>query len=207
MKVLLVGAATSPFLINFAIWLKKTNPDIIVHIFHKEPLKKEKKEYPYDKVLLNKFHSRSFWCRIKFIGFLIQPFLMNYALRKQLKKTKSQYDIIHFNRVFSSVVLTPSYYKKHCKKTVVTFWGSEPESQKILFSNSIYRKYLLIFLNQVDAIVGSSKNQYYSSELFPYLSSKYHWAKFGSAPMEYLKDCLQKNLRERLSNNLVLIQN
>ena len=69
MKVLLVGAATSPFLINFAIWLKKTNPDIIVHIFHKEPLKKEKKEYPYDKVLLNKFHSRSFWCRIKFIGF------------------------------------------------------------------------------------------------------------------------------------------
>ena len=49
MKILLVGSATSVYLINFTIWLKKVRPEISVHVFSKEPIEEKINKYPYDK--------------------------------------------------------------------------------------------------------------------------------------------------------------
>lgn len=157
MEVLLVGQADSIFFEHYTKTIKKFRPDINFDVFSIDAINGKYDLSSCEQIYINKWVCS----RIKDIRVLrtiLQPFITWFSLYRFLKLTKKKYDIIHFKWLIPGVILFPRILKRFTKKIIATFWGSEIESQKILYSKSLYIISLRNFLNKSD-IVASIKEE------------------------------------------------
>ena len=197
-KILLVGDGNSPFMKDYAFWLKKTaNYEIDVFSYTHMGMETE---YPYDKILDNNYKKYSSIYKIKKIGFLFIPFLTNFALLKALKQNNAKYDIIHFQWITPQAVLNSDRYKKYTKYIVATFWGDEPNNFKLLTSSNLYNRLLFKFIKNSDCVLGANASKFFCETLFKQLQPNFQWALLGSTPMDHLHNELTTKSREDAKN-------
>ena len=187
MKLLLiVGSANDIFIYNYAKWLK-ASMDVSIDVFELSPSDQQRysNEF-YDNVISAK------GCGIPKIRVFIDAFLKSWQLTRFIRG--KEYDIIHCHWITPPIVITKEL-KEHCSKLVVSFWGGEFESQKILYSRKLYRLFLNRLTKQVDCVINESDSKQYILNNIPLYKGSYKTAVLGSAPLEFLYGIIKNETR------------
>lgn len=179
-KLLLVGDASSIFFVEYVKAIKKYM-DIHVTVYSPFPDKKNYNNYPYDRVIFDDF-TNSKLGTTKVIGYQLRPFIFRKRFFDFLKKDRLIYDIIHIQWLLPSWTISPKMFHRFGKKLIVSFWGGEVESQKILFSSQLYLYNLGRLLSEADAGIGTTAivNEYVKKR-YPQLQNKCNFGILGSS--------------------------
>jgi|LSQX01.1.fsa_nt_gb hypothetical protein len=195
MEVLLVGQADSIFFEHYTKTIKKQRPDINFNVFSVDAIQGK-----YDLSACNLVHINSWvespYRKIKGVRTILQPFITWLSLYIFLKRNKKRYDIIHFKWLIPGVILFPNIIRKYTIKTIATFWGSEMESQNLLFSKNLYVITLNNFLRKCNVVANRSKKveEYISNELNA--KQKFHKAHYGSSIIDEIQKLSKSETKE-----------
>lgn len=177
MKILLVGDGNSPFIYNYAKWLKKEKTDIIVDIFSYEAINKDfignyNTIYQLGKIpWLFNFYSR---LRRKFT---------HYNVKKILKRL-STYDVVHFHYISPLSFYISNWFKQNRKeKLVFSIWGSDfffiRKRNEIAFKKACLNADEIVFTNE--QLLNDFKNE------LGWNKENIRVCRFGLEPYEFLK--------------------
>jgi hypothetical protein len=180
MKVLLVGQADSIFFEHYTKTIKSYRPDIDFDVFSVDKVIGK-----YDLSACNEVHvntwEKSTFKNIRGLRVVIQPFYTWFSLYYFLKKKKIRYDIIHFKWLVPGVVLFKLSKGCFFKKSIATLWGGELETQKILFSKSLYMHFIKHFLRNMDSVTYTSQELFDKISNLGVVEAKMNYAIYGSS--------------------------
>lgn len=198
MEILLVGQADSIFFEYYTKTIKQIRPDINFDVFSVDSIQGKYDLSACNKIVINDWDNSSFR-KIKGLRTIIYPFYTWLSLCNFLQRNNKYYDIIHYKWLISGVILFPNKIKKYCRKTIATFWGSEIETQKFLFSKNFYKLILNYFIKKTNAIINQSqKTKQYISQVIGN-ANKFYFAKYGSSIIDQLEELLKS--RETKKNS------
>lgn len=192
MKILLiVSNANDIFITNMTKWLKASMPNVEIDIFSFFLNNSQCQNKYYDN--LGNVNTNIWHQKIPIFRTIVYPYYYSKELKRFLQG--KYYDIIQCHWITPPLVLTRNL-KKYCNKLFATFWGGELEQLSILYSQKIYKKYLDIFLEEVDYIINSKTFKNKLMSLWPQYAHKHIEGTLGSSPLEELYKLIESESKE-----------
>lgn len=196
MKILLVGQADSIFFENYTKAIKAQRPDIYFDVYSTHDNRGKYDLSACDNIFQSNWNN-SFYNKLKGIRTIIYPLYLCISIFLFLKKNRLKYDIIHYKWLMAGITLLGLFKKHNFEKSIVSLWGSELETQKILYSKNIYCFSLNRFLNKIKFLTYSTEEELDLLSKFTQLEEKHlFFAIYGSNIYSEIEKLIQYETKQ-----------
>ncbi len=186
MRVLFIGNVNSFLIINLAIKLKESYPEIVIDILSDSKARTAEASAAFTNIL--GVNSDSRWSTAKYIKVLW------YAnqYRKLLRKIKNDYDMVHIFYLSSIYSLVWNQIKCKAKKIIVSVFGSE-----FYRSNAVIKRMQKKMVKDAQILTATNEQTLEEfSMFFNVPKNKQRLCRFGLSVLDELEKVTEKEIQE-----------